>query len=157
MTAGDIVKVQQASATARQQASRAKRKLPLMGDIWHQGILTDTHVLRFAQLQRTTDQVLSANLAQLVKQASRGGAEGVLLTVQEGGQVLAQSAEDRRPQRQPQDLRHGRDARRARRHARPAHRAGQCRRSARACPAPVRQQRGIQQPATRCPGSAARR
>ena len=91
MSSGDVSKVQQASATARQQASRAKRKLPLMGDIWHQGILTDTHVLRFAQLQRTTDQALSGNLAQLVKQASRGGAEGVLLTVQEDGQVRAQS------------------------------------------------------------------
>ncbi|MGA7178841.1 MAG: hypothetical protein WBX11_04535 [Thiobacillaceae bacterium] len=91
IAAGDIAKLQQMAASARQQAARAKRKLPLMGDIWHQGIVTDTHLLRIAQLQRVSGQALRGNLTQLVKQASRGGAEGVLLTVEASGQVSAQA------------------------------------------------------------------
>ena len=91
MAAGDIAKLQQKAASTRRQAASTKRKLPLMGDVWHQGIVTDTHLLRIAQLQRVSGQAVSGNLAQLVKQASRGGAEGVLLTVQQSGQVSALS------------------------------------------------------------------
>ncbi len=91
LTAGQIRSLQETAATTRQKVVGVKRKVPLMGDIWHQGILTETHQLRFVQLQRTQSQPLQGNLSQLVKRASREGAEGVLLNVQRDGQVMAQA------------------------------------------------------------------
>ncbi|MGE8165998.1 hypothetical protein ACQKRQ_38395 [Paraburkholderia sp. NPDC080076] len=89
--AGAIAKLQRAAASARRQASRTERTPPQMGDIWHQGILTDTHLLRIAQLRRVAGQPLLGDVRELVTQASRGGAQGVLLTVQQGGQPHAQA------------------------------------------------------------------
>lgn len=89
--AGEIRALQESAVATRQQAIGAQRKIPRMGDIWHQGILTETHLLRFAQLQRTTHQPLQGNLSQLVKSVSRADAEGVLLTVQPDGHVQAEA------------------------------------------------------------------
>ena len=92
MTSGEIRTIQEANRKARDQAARTKRTLPKMGDVWHTGIVTETHELRWMELQRATGQSLNkSDLAQLVKQASQRGAEGVLLTVQQDGRVNAQS------------------------------------------------------------------
>jgi hypothetical protein len=91
MTAGEIRQITIANQTALEQAASSKRTLPEMDDIWHKGLLTDTHQLRLQQLQQETGQLLQGNLHLLIQQASRGGADGVLLSVQEDGQVNAQS------------------------------------------------------------------
>lgn len=83
--------LQTAATAVRQQAAGARRRIPRMGDIQHQGILTETHQLRFMQLQRATGQPLAGNFSQLVKRVSRDGAEGVLLSANQDGQLLAQA------------------------------------------------------------------
>ena len=91
MTAGEIRQIQTANKSALDLAARSKRSLPKIGDVWHQGLLTDTHQHRLLQLQQASGQVLKGDMAQLIRQASRGGAEGVLLRVQDNGQVNAQA------------------------------------------------------------------
>ena len=86
----ELARIQQASATAQRQAASLKPRAPLMGDVWHQGILTETHRQRLAQLQQASAEPLQGDFAQLIRQASKNGAEGLLMTVQAGGAVQAQ-------------------------------------------------------------------
>ena len=87
----ELARIQQASATAQRQAASLKPRAPLMGDVWHQGILTETHRQRLAQLQQVSAEPLRGDFAQLIRQASQHGAEGLLMTVQAGGAVQAQA------------------------------------------------------------------
>lgn len=91
MTAGDIRQIVIANKTAFDQAVNSKATLPKMGDVWQKGLLTDTHQLRLLELQQATGQPLRGDLHQIIQQASRRGAEGVLLSVEENGQVSARS------------------------------------------------------------------
>lgn len=91
MTAGDIRQIILANKTAREQAAQSERTLPQIGDVLEKGLLTETHQLRLQELQQAVGQPLKGDLSQIVQRASFGGAEGVLLTVQEDGQVSAQS------------------------------------------------------------------
>lgn len=91
MTAGEIKKIQQQHADAREQAIRTKRKLPQIGDVWRRGLITETHALRFAELERAAGRPLDGDIAKLIQQASPRGAEGVLLTVDQAGTVAGKA------------------------------------------------------------------
>ncbi len=86
----ELARIQQANITLRRQAASLKQRAPLMGDVWHQGILTETHRERLTQLQLASAEPLQGDFAQLIRQASKHGAEGVLMTAQAGGAVQAQ-------------------------------------------------------------------
>ncbi len=92
LTGHEIVRIRDGIAVARQQAAVSKRTAPKMGDVWHTGILTETHTLRIAALQRAAGRHLDvAEVDQLVKQVSKPGSEGVLLSVARKGVVTAQA------------------------------------------------------------------
>ena len=98
LSGAEIVAIRQRADAARQQAIAAKRSEPKMGDVWHTGILTETHALRINALQRAAGRHLDvAEVDRLVKQVSKPGAEGVLLSVanmanvDQGGTVTAQA------------------------------------------------------------------
>ena len=89
MTAGEIRQIQQQNVSLRAAAS-AVRKPPAMGDVWHRGLLTETHAVRLAALEREAGVAISGNVRQLIQQASPRGAEGVLLSVQRDGPLAGQ-------------------------------------------------------------------
>lgn len=91
LSGADIERIQQANITLRRKAAGLKQRAPLMGDVWHQGILTETHRQRLAQLQQMSAEPLQGDFAQLIRQASKNGAEGLLMTVQTGGAVQTQA------------------------------------------------------------------
>jgi hypothetical protein len=80
LTGREIKAIQDANATARKQAARAKKKAPTMGDVWHRGLLTETHAIRIAQLQSVAGEALSGDIGRLIQHSSKPGAEGVLLS-----------------------------------------------------------------------------
>jgi hypothetical protein len=84
LTGREIKAIQDANATARKQAARAKKKAPTMGDVWHRGLLTETHAIRIAQLQSVAGEALSGDIGRLIQHSSKPGAEGVLLSLQRG-------------------------------------------------------------------------
>jgi len=86
-----IRQIQQANQTALALAASSKRSPPKMGDVWHKGLVTETHRLRILELQKATGQTLQGDLPQLIRQVSTRGAEGVLLSIEENGQVKAQA------------------------------------------------------------------
>lgn len=90
MSAEDIRQIVSANKTTLAQAATTKATLPKMGDIWNKGLLTDTHQLRIQELQMASSSILGGDLQRLIQQASPQGAHGVLLSVQENGQISAQ-------------------------------------------------------------------
>jgi hypothetical protein len=84
LTGNQIKAIQGANAIAHKQAAVTKKRAPLMGDVWHKGLLTETHAIRLAELQSLAGAPLAGNIAQLIQQTSKRGTEGVLLAVQDG-------------------------------------------------------------------------
>ncbi|HKE96626.1 MAG TPA: hypothetical protein VKB34_20115, partial [Povalibacter sp.] len=90
MTGTQIKAIQEANVTARETASGMKRKPPLMGDVWHRGLLTETHSMRLAQLQSVAKMPLTGDIESVIRQSSKRGTEGVLLSASQAG-VIAQA------------------------------------------------------------------
>ena len=90
LSAGEIRKIQLDNSKMRVQAQGAVRKPPAIGDVWHRGLVTETHALRLAELERIAGAPLAGNFVQLIQAASIRGAEGVLLSVQQSGQIANQ-------------------------------------------------------------------
>ena len=91
MSGADLKAIQTQNATVRTQSLTATRKPPAIGDVWHQGLITETHALRIAELQRASSQPLVGDLPQLIQKSSKAGTEGVLLAIDRGvvsGQAL---------------------------------------------------------------------
>ncbi|MEP7296730.1 MAG: hypothetical protein ABI702_11125 [Burkholderiales bacterium] len=84
MTGAQLKAVQATNALARQQAAVLKKKPPLMGDVWHRGLLTETHAIRVAQLQSVAGAALTGDIGAAIRNSSTRGTEGVLLSVREG-------------------------------------------------------------------------
>lgn len=80
----EIKAIQDANASARKSAVATRKTAPRMGDVWHRGLLTETHAIRLAQLQSVADAPLRGDIAALIQRHSLRGTEGVLLTVQDG-------------------------------------------------------------------------
>ena len=92
LTGNELTGIRQRADAARRQAAGTRPTPPALGDVWHTGILTETHTLRIAELQRVAGRHLDAvEIDQLVKQASKPGAEGVLLSVSDAGAITAQA------------------------------------------------------------------
>ncbi|HVP30689.1 MAG TPA: hypothetical protein VMW35_16165 [Myxococcota bacterium] len=90
MTGAEIKAIQEQNAAARSQAAVTRKTAPAMGDVWHLGLLTETHAIRVAQLQSVSHVAITADVGSLIQQSSKGATEGVLLSVQQG-QVLSQA------------------------------------------------------------------
>ncbi len=90
LSAGEIRQIQAENSKMRAQAIGAVRKPPAIGDVWHRGLVTETHALRLAELQRAAGAPLAGNFVQLIQAASTRGSEGVLLSVQQDGQIANQ-------------------------------------------------------------------
>ena len=90
LPAGEIRQIQLDNATLRGQAVRAVRKPPAIGDVWHRGLVTETHALRLAELERAAGAPLAGNFVELIQAASTRGSEGVLMSVQQNGQIANQ-------------------------------------------------------------------
>ncbi len=91
MTGADIKAIQDTNAAARKLASGMTRKAPRMGDVWHLGLLTETHAIRIAQLQGVAGAPLAGDIGSVIQHSSRRGTEGVLLSARRGvvvGQAL---------------------------------------------------------------------
>jgi hypothetical protein len=84
MTGAQIKAVQETNALARKQAAATKKKPPLMGDVWHRGLLTETHAIRIAQLQSIAGAALAGDIGSAIQQSSVRGTEGVLLAARQG-------------------------------------------------------------------------
>ncbi len=80
----DLKAIRTQNARVRKQAVGVTRKPPAIGDVWHLGLITETHALRIAELQRASPQPLQGDLSQLIQHSSKVGTEGVLLAVDEG-------------------------------------------------------------------------
>ena len=87
LSAGEIRRIQQLNADARAEDQVTRRKPPAMGDVWHRGLVTETHALRLAELERAAGGPLAGDFTQLIQHASARGAEGVLLSVQTSGDL----------------------------------------------------------------------
>jgi hypothetical protein len=84
MTGLELQAIQQANANARAEAAKTKKTPPRMGDVWHKGLLTETHAVRIAQLQAVAARPLAGDVAAAIRQSSTRGSEGVLLAVRDG-------------------------------------------------------------------------
>jgi hypothetical protein len=91
MTAAQIRTIQQQNAAARAAGAQLRPTPPQMGDVMRQGLITETHALRFAELEKAAGRPLQGDFAQLVQQASGRGSEGVLVSVNQSGVLQAQS------------------------------------------------------------------
>jgi len=91
MTAAEIRTIQQQNAQARAAGARTKATPPQIGDVLRQGLITETHVLRVAELEKAAGRPLVGDVAQLIQQASQRSSEGVLLSVNEAGVLTAQA------------------------------------------------------------------
>jgi hypothetical protein len=74
-----------------EQVAEGKRTLPKMDDIWRKGLLTDQHYSRFLELQQASNFQFQGDVKELLSAASRKGTEGLLLRVQDDGQLSVQS------------------------------------------------------------------
>lgn len=90
MTGAEIKAIQEQNVAARTLALKTKKKPPTMDDVWHRGLLTETHAIRVAQLEREAAQPLRGDIGHLIQQSSKRATEGVLLSVQ-GGAVASQA------------------------------------------------------------------
>jgi hypothetical protein len=84
MTGAEIKTIQAQNAAARRLAPTLPRIAPKMDDIWHRGLITETHARRVAQLEQALGQPLKGNVVRLIQDSSTRGAEGVLLAVTAG-------------------------------------------------------------------------
>jgi len=84
MTGAEIKAIQEQNLQARQLAAETKKTAPLMDDVWHQGLLTETHAIRVAQLELVAGQPIEGDIAHLIRQSSKRDTEGVLLAVLDG-------------------------------------------------------------------------
>ncbi len=84
MTGTQLKDLRDRSAAAQKAASTMKKTAPPMGDVWHQGLIAETHALRIAELEVASAQPLQGDIAALIQQSSKRGTEGVLLSVQKG-------------------------------------------------------------------------
>ncbi|MEO7072486.1 MAG: hypothetical protein ABI300_05760, partial [Rhodanobacter sp.] len=80
----EVKEIQRANASARKSAASTVKSAPYMGDVWHQGLLTQTHAIRLAQLRHMADKPLAGDLGGLILRNSMPGTEGVLLSVRDG-------------------------------------------------------------------------
>jgi hypothetical protein len=88
----EIKRLVEARQEALTEAATMRRKLPRMGDIARQGVITETHYERVAQLQRAAGVRLSdVEVAKLVAQVGADRPDGVLLTAAPSGHVVAQA------------------------------------------------------------------
>jgi hypothetical protein len=87
LSAGEVRRIQQINADARAENEVTRRKPPAMGDVWHRGLLTETHALRLAELERAAGSRLAGDFTQLIQHASARGAEGVLLSAHTSGDL----------------------------------------------------------------------
>jgi hypothetical protein len=55
-----------------------------MGDVWHRGLLTETHAIRVAELQAVAGAPLANDIGRLIQMSSKRGTEGVLVSVHQG-------------------------------------------------------------------------
>ncbi|HLL17924.1 MAG TPA: hypothetical protein VK439_04005, partial [Rubrivivax sp.] len=76
--------LQEANAVARQHAASSKKRPRGTGDIWRQGLLTETHMLRIEQLQAAAGAPLVGDVISAIRNSSTRGTEGVLLAVKNG-------------------------------------------------------------------------
>ncbi len=90
MTGAEIKTIQDQNATARKLALTTRKTAPTMDDVWHRGLLTETHAIRVAQLERAAGQPLEGDIGHLIQQSSKRATEGILLSVQDG--VVASQA-----------------------------------------------------------------
>ena len=84
LTGNQIKAIQSSNAVARKQAAVTRKRPLKMGDVWHHGLLTETHAVRVAELQSIAGVPITGNIAQLIQQTSKRGTEGVLLAVRQG-------------------------------------------------------------------------
>jgi hypothetical protein len=84
LTGNEIKAIQGANAAARKVASVTQKKPPLMGDVWHRGLLTETHAIRVAELQAVAGAPLANDIGRLIQMSSKRGTEGVLVSVHQG-------------------------------------------------------------------------
>ena len=84
LTGHQIKAIQDANAAAHKLAARTPKTPPPMGDVWHQGLLTETHAIRVAELQAVAGARLPSDIGRAIQQSSTRGTEGVLLSVQQG-------------------------------------------------------------------------
>ena len=91
MTVAQIRAIQQQNADARAAGARTKAQPPQIGDVMRQGLITETHALRFAELEKAAGRPLQGDFAQLVQQASQRGTSGVMVSVNQNGMLQAQS------------------------------------------------------------------
>ena len=84
MTGAQIKAIQETNAAAVKLAAATKKTPPLMGDVWHRGLLTETHAIRVAQLQSVAGAALVGDIASAIQHSSKRGTEGVLLSVRNG-------------------------------------------------------------------------
>ncbi len=87
MTGHEIKAIQTANTEARKLAAGMKKKAPPMGDVWHLGLLTETHAIRIAQLQSLTNAPLVGDIGAVIQHSSKRGTEGVLLSASQGAVV----------------------------------------------------------------------
>ena len=87
MTGAQIKTIQETNAAARKLASGMKKKPPPMGDVWHLGLLTETHAIRVGQLQSVTNVPLTGDIGAVIQHSSKRGTEGVLLSALQGAVV----------------------------------------------------------------------
>ena len=87
LSAGEVRRIQQVNAEARAENEVTRRKPPAMGDVWHRGLVTETHALRLAELERVAGGRLAGDFTQLIQHASTRGAEGVLLSAHVSGDL----------------------------------------------------------------------
>ena len=90
LSAGEIRQLQLENSKAQLQSLKIVRKAPAIGDVWHRGLVTETHALRLAELERAAGAPIAGNFVQLIQAASTRGSEGVLLSVQQNGQIAHQ-------------------------------------------------------------------
>jgi hypothetical protein len=86
-TGAEIKAIQTANVEVRNLASDMKKKAPLMGDVWHRGLLTETHTIRIDELRRMANAPLVGDIAGLIQHSSKRGTEGVLLSASQGGVI----------------------------------------------------------------------
>ena len=84
LTGTEIKAIQTANAAARKRAAVTKKQPPSIDDVWHRGLLTETHAIRVTELQRIAGAPLAGDIGRAIQRSSVRGAEGVLLSVRNG-------------------------------------------------------------------------
>jgi hypothetical protein len=83
LTGSQIKAIQDSNVAVRTLAAATPKTPPLMGDVWHKGLLTETHAIRIGELQAVAGRPLGNDIGQLIQASSKRGTEGVLVSVHE--------------------------------------------------------------------------